>query len=92
MNENNIPISLDTRSVYRITIQGKLDPTWITDMCDMRVQHETPKGQSLVTTLTGELIDQAALLGILNVVYNLGYPLLSLSYLGRADQPVQRNR
>ena len=91
MSEKNSSISLDTRSIYRITIQGRLDPTWITDMCDMRVRHENHKGQSSVTTLTGELVDQAALLGILNVVYNLGYPLLSLSYLATADQPVQRN-
>ena len=30
------------------------------------------------TTLDGELIDQAALLGVLNLVYELGLPLLAV--------------
>ncbi|GIK54442.1 MAG: hypothetical protein HND44_05545 [Chloroflexi bacterium] len=34
-----------------------------------------------VTTLTGRLVDQAALLGVLNSVYSLGMPLLSVDCL-----------
>lgn len=33
-----------------------------------------------VTTLTGELLDQAALMGVLNGLYSLGYALLSVEY------------
>lgn len=83
----NRPIALDTRSVYRIEIQGRLDSSWITDMCDITVRHEGDEGQPDVTTLTGELEDQAVLMGILNLVYDLGYPLLSLTCLGRAEPP-----
>ena len=82
----NRPIALDTRSVYRIEIQGRLDSSWITDICDVTVRHEGYEGRPGVTTLTGELEDQAVLMGILNLVYDLGYPLLSLTYLGRVEQ------
>lgn len=81
------PISIDTRAAYRITIQGSLDPTWVTDMCDIRVSQAGGPGKRAVTTLTGELEDQAVLMGILNLVYDLGYPLLSLTYLGQPDVP-----
>jgi hypothetical protein len=35
-----------------------------------------------VTTLSGRLPDQAALLGVLNTLYDLHLPLLSMEYLG----------
>ena len=34
-----------------------------------------------VTVLQGDVVDQAALLGILNLVYDLGLPLLSVQCL-----------
>jgi len=74
-------IALDTSAVYRIKIQGRLDPSWITNMCDMTVHHDIGQDQRVVTTITGELADQAALMGILNLVYDLRCPLLSLETL-----------
>jgi hypothetical protein len=38
-------------------------------------------GQGQVTTLMGELRDQAALLGVLNSLYDLGFPLLRVEQL-----------
>ena len=38
-----------------------------------------------MTIITGEVLDQAALAGILGFVYNLGYPLISVSYLGEGS-------
>lgn len=82
-----LPVSIDTRAAYRIQVQGCLDPTWVTEMCDtIEVSHAGGMGKRAVTTLSGELEDQAVLLGILNLVYDLGYPLLSLTYLGRPDE------
>ena len=39
------------------------------------------KGQSTVTTLTGEYIDQAALLGVLNSLSEMHFPLLLVKRL-----------
>ena len=41
-----------------------------------------------VTTLIGDVIDQAALAGILGTVYMLGMPLLSVTYLGRPNSSI----
>jgi hypothetical protein len=38
-------------------------------------------GRHAVTVLFGPLVDQAALLGVLNALYELGLPLLSVDYL-----------
>ena len=42
------------------------------------------QGRAPVTMLIGKLPDQAALAGVLNLVYSLGLPLLDVSCLGEA--------
>ena len=50
----------------------------------MRHEHLLGKASRgpIVTTLTGELVDQAALMGVLNSLYDMGYPLLKVERLG----------
>jgi hypothetical protein len=38
--------------------------------------------QQPVTTLSGELSDQAALMGVLNALYDMGFPLLRVERFG----------
>lgn len=73
--------AFDTPAFYRIEVQGRVDPGWIKDICDVAVSHGTDEERRSVTTITGEVADQAALAGILNLVYNFGYPLLSVQRL-----------
>jgi len=42
--------------------------------------------------LSGELQDQAALVGVLNTLYDLGLPLLSVEWLDLLSTAEQRNR
>jgi hypothetical protein len=68
--------------VYQIRIKGQLDPGW-TDWFDgMRITPEE-NGDTLVT---GPVIDQAALYGLLRKVRDLGMPLLSVTRV-LPDQP-----
>jgi hypothetical protein len=66
---------------YVIRVQGIVDGRWSDRLGGMTV---TPASDndSTATLLTGELADQAALLGVLNTLYNLGLPLLAVEYLG----------
>jgi hypothetical protein len=79
MNEKTLHI--DTPARYRIRVQGYLDATWAGRMGGMRIMIHTPSGKAPVTTLCGSLIDQAALLGVLNGLYSLRLPLLSVECL-----------
>jgi hypothetical protein len=88
LGENADPrLSLDGRATYRITLQGLLDPSWADELGNMRIRHTRRAGESPVTTLTGDVADQAALSGVLNLVYSLGYPLISVTCLGSGSHP-----
>jgi hypothetical protein len=61
--------------VYRITIKGHLDCEW-SDWFDGLTITLGDNGE---TILTGPLIDQSALHGVLIKIRDLGLPLLSLT-------------
>ena len=74
-------LSLDCPVIYQIEVQGYLDESrsdWFDGMSV--VPRVDPKGAS-ITKLTGTVIDQAALHGILRKLYDLGMPLLSVNII-----------
>ena len=64
-----------TSDVYRITIKGHLDSEWSDWFEGLTITH-MDNGE---TVLTGPIVDQAALHGVLMKIRDLGLPLLSLS-------------
>jgi hypothetical protein len=71
------PLSLHDSAIYQIRFQGHLGQNWAREV-GMEIDNFPVPGDSAVTTLVGELADQAALFGVLNRLYGLGYPLLSV--------------
>jgi hypothetical protein len=71
--------------VYQIRIKGHLGSQWADWFQGMTISLED-NGDTL---LTGLVVDQAALHGLLKKVRDLGMPLVSVSPLehGQADQP-----
>ena len=69
--------------VYQIRIQGHLGREW-TDWFEGLTIRRTDNGDTL---LSGPVVDQAALHGLLRKVRDLGMPLLSVSRVepGQAD-------
>ena len=59
-----------------------MDPSWSSRLGDMAITVRQAASQQPVTSLTGELTDQAALLGVLNTLYDMGFPLLRVERLG----------
>lgn len=74
-------LMLDTRAVYHIRIVGCLNRNWTEQFGDMSISHEVAKDGSTRSVLTGPLVDQAALFGVLNALYGLGFALLSVECL-----------
>lgn len=68
----------DQPSVYTITVQGALDASWMDYFDNMKFQPGQAKDGSPTTTLSGTLADQAAVQGVLQKLYNLGFPLISV--------------
>jgi hypothetical protein len=72
-------LSLITPATYTISVQGHLDTTWSDRLGGMRIT-ACGTGRHAVTVLVGQLADQAALHGVLNALYELGLPLISVDY------------
>ena len=65
-------------TIYRIRVQGSLDASWSDRLGGMRITTDRREGHAPLTTLVGPLRDQAALLGVLNSLYDLHLPLVSV--------------
>jgi hypothetical protein len=69
-------ISKDQSGVYEIRVYGRLDKSWSDRLCGMNILPVENSNYSEETELVGELVDQAALVSILNTLYSLGFTLL----------------
>ncbi len=77
--EQGQPISYPAK--YQIHIQGKLDSSWSDRLAGMSIATTVGRNAAPLTTLQGELVDQSALLGVLNTLHDLGYSLLQVNHL-----------
>ena len=72
-------------TLYHITIQGRLDAQW-SDWFDGLTITNQANGQ---TVLSGPIVDQAALHGVLVKIRDLGLPLISVQPAA-VDEPNQQ--
>ena len=70
----------DMPATYRICFRGYLPKSWSDCLGGMTVATHDRAGEAPLTVLSGWLPDQAALLGVLNTLYGLHFPLLSVEY------------
>jgi len=78
-------MKLWTPAEYRIRVKGTLDPSCSDWLGGMNITTTGEGDEALVTTLVGRLGDQAALMGVLDTLYNYYHcPLLSVEFLGSA--------
>lgn len=70
-----------SQEFYQITVKGHLNPNWANWFDGLTIT-PLPNG---TTTISGPVVDQAALYGLLRKVRDLGVPLLSVTRI-RPDQ------
>lgn len=73
-------LTISSPAWYCITVNGSLDETW-SSRVGMQVNIKLDTERNPVTTLTGEVLDQAMLLGVLNYVYDLGMPIIRVEWM-----------
>jgi hypothetical protein len=71
----------DSPATYEIHVQGALAADWSPRLEGMAIVMTAREDGMLTTVLTGELADQAALAGVLDRLYSLRLPVLSVSRL-----------
>jgi hypothetical protein len=62
-------------AAYEIRVKGQLDGRWSEWFDGLQISNS----ENGVAVLSGEIVDQAALHGVLNKVRNLNLPLISVS-------------
>ena len=73
-------------ATYRIRIRGYLDARWSDRIGGMEItQSHGPDGEA-ESVLVGRLLDQAALSGVLNTLYDLHLPLVSVEFVDSGGQ------
>jgi hypothetical protein len=80
-SHNEEHLKLWTPATYRIEVEGEVPESWSDRLGGMRITTRQRKNQSTVTTLTGRVSDQAELSGVLNTLYELHLPILSVENL-----------
>ena len=69
-------LSIHQPAQYQIRVQGWVDDRWADWLGDLTLVREG-EGDSATTILTGLVADQSALMGLLQQLCNLGFPMLS---------------
>ena len=90
MNQSDKHMLFDQPGCYQIRVGGRLNASWSSRLSDMAVTVRQSGSRQPVTTLTGDLRDQAALMGVLGALYDMGYPLLNVERIGdlsAAEEP-----
>jgi hypothetical protein len=63
---------------YRVEVNGKIDASWSDWLYGLQLTSRKDANGAHVTILTGELLDQSALRGLLNHLWDLNLVLLSV--------------
>ena len=73
--------SMRGEALYRIRVRGSLGSDWARRLESMEITLETRPDGEVESVLSGRLADQAALSGVLNTLYELHLPVLSVECL-----------
>ena len=74
-------LKIDQSATYCIRVAGYLDENWSARLGGLEINPTGQAGKQAVTTLSGPIIDQAALFGVLKALYDMRLPLLSVECL-----------
>ncbi len=80
-SEEGKSYTFDRPGNYRIRVEGFIDKSWSEQLGGMRITTISEEDQKTLTTLEGRMVDQSALAGVLNTLYELHVALLSVEYL-----------
>lgn len=67
--------------VYQVRVEGWIGQRWLHWFENMAIAFETGTDGAATTTLTGTIVDQADLRGILNKLWDLNLAVLSVTRL-----------
>ncbi len=70
---------------YRICVKGFLDESWSSRFGGMQIGNQVPDALTPSAVIIGEVRDQTDLLGVLNNLYEMHLPLISVDLIELKD-------
>ena len=74
-------LKFEASASYRVRVQGHLDNSWSDRLGGMVLTRAFTADKQPMTILIGRLRDQAALAGVMDALYNLHLPVISVELL-----------
>jgi len=81
VSEGKKPLGFTSGACYRICIKGFLDGSWSDRFGGMHISNQADGAISPLSVLDGSLMDQTELIGVLNSLYEMRLPLVSVTLL-----------
>lgn len=85
-----VDLRMDCPARYRIRVHGAVDEVWFEYHDNMTIEIEAGSMRRPLTTITGRVIDQAALQAMLSLLYDMQLPLVSVDWLPEEEQEPRR--
>lgn len=82
---DSLELKFNSPANYRICVKGFLDESWSERLSDMHIKNEVPGRLRPMAVLEGLMRDQSELLGVLNSLYEMHLPILSVELLNGID-------
>jgi hypothetical protein len=79
--EHRQKLAVDQPVSYRVQVQGAVSKSHCDVLGDLTLRVEEDGTRYPVTTITGEFLDQASLMGLVNFLYDRRLPLLLVEYI-----------
>ena len=80
------PVTMCCPAIYELQVRGELDNSWLKMMEIESIETVDSTEQGIVTLMTGLFQDQAALRGLLDRLYRLNLPLISVRHISDASR------
>ena len=71
-------LKMENSATYIICVQGCLEEVWSDRLANMTITMDLRDQQAPVSTLKGRIRDQAELVGVVNGLYQMRVPILSM--------------
>ena len=81
MENLDYEFSFSKPAVYKIVVQAELDESWSERLGGLEIKIERLNGKKTVSVLVGQINDQSALSGVMNMLYEFHIPIISVNML-----------
>jgi hypothetical protein len=85
IEEKNTNLNFKNAAIYKIVVQGIIQESLSDRYRGMQISVERKKGKAIISTLIGEIRDQAALSGVLNTIYDSHLTVISVNMLSEIE-------